>query len=272
MSDQNAFRPFRTFLGLAAALGLLLAGPAARAQVTTGSLSGLIEDESGGVVPGATVEAVHEPTGTRYTAVSGNEGLFLLLNIRVGGPYSVTATLSGFKPGRSSVDRRGLGGQTAVDLQPQGGDRDARRSRSWPRAPPCSTPSATARPPTSAQEAIQTLPTVGRGIDDFARLSPYFTSMASGEDSGATALSVAGRNNRYNNIQIDGAVNNDLFGLAASGAPGGQTDTPAHLASTRSRSCSSWSRPTTCARAGSPAGGMNAITRSGTNEFHGTVY
>ena len=115
MSDQNAFRPFPTFLGLAAALGLLLAGPAAQAQVTTGSLSGLIEDESGGVLPGATVEAVHEPTQTRYAAVAGSDGRFMILNVRVGGPYTVTATLSGFKPrGEGRGDRPAGRGAAAL--------------------------------------------------------------------------------------------------------------------------------------------------------------
>ena len=74
-----------------------------------------------------------------------------------------------------------------------------------------------------AQETIENLPTISRGLDDFARTNPYFAQVAA--SASANALSVAGRNNRYNNIQIDGAVNNDLFGLAASGAPGGQADT-----------------------------------------------
>ena len=88
------------------------------------------------------------------------------------------------------------------------------------------TPSSRRSPASNvSEEAIETLPTVARGIEDFARLSPYFDSQASGDGSGANALSVAGRNNRYNNIQIDGAVNNDLFGLADAGTPGGQTET-----------------------------------------------
>src|SRR5262249_10616658 len=72
--------------------------------------------------------------------------------------------------------------------------------------------------------AIETLPTIARSITDFARTNPFFnpTTLGSNTDK---ALSVAGRHNRYNNMQIDGAVNNDLFGLADSGTPGGQTGT-----------------------------------------------
>ena len=68
---------------------------------------------------------------------------------------------------------------------------------------------------------IENLPTIARSLTDIARTSPYFNE--ANTNGGDSFLSVAGRNNRYNNIQIDGAVNNDLFGLAASGTPGGQT-------------------------------------------------
>src|SRR5262249_15439401 len=73
------------------------------------------------------------------------------------------------------------------------------------------------------QEALEALPTITRSLTDFARTSPHFNEQNS--NGGDSFLSVAGRNNRYNNIQIDGAVNNDLFGLAASGTAGGQAGT-----------------------------------------------
>ena len=84
---------------LAAAGFVSLAPGRAFAQSsTTGSLSGVIVDESGGVVPGASIEAVHQPTGTRYSDVAQADGGFSILNMRAGGPYTVTVTLSGFKP------------------------------------------------------------------------------------------------------------------------------------------------------------------------------
>src|SRR5205809_2565676 len=67
------------------------------AQVTTGNLTGTVVDESGAVVPGVTVNAVHVPTGTRYDAVTDASGHFAILNVRAGGPYTVTAELQGFK-------------------------------------------------------------------------------------------------------------------------------------------------------------------------------
>jgi hypothetical protein len=71
--------------------------------------------------------------------------------------------------------------------------------------------------------AIDSLPTISRSLTDMARVSPYFNPIALNEDP--LAISVAGRNNRYNNVQIDGAVNNDVFGLAASGTPGSTSGT-----------------------------------------------
>ena len=71
-------------------------------------------------------------------------------------------------------------------------------------------------------QAIQTLPTITRNLTDIARTSPYFNPTGLNDDP--LALSVAGRNNRYNNVQIDGAVNNDVFGLSPSGTPGGVTE------------------------------------------------
>ena len=110
-----------------------------------------------------------------------------------------------------------------------------------------------------------------RGIEDFARLSPYFNSQGSGDGSGANALSVAGRNTRYNNVQIDGAVNNDLFGLADSGTPGGQTEAqPVSIDAVQELQLVV--SPYDVRQGGFSGGGVNAITRSGTNEFHGTGY
>jgi hypothetical protein len=269
VSNHNAFRPFRAFLGLAAALGLLLAGPAAQAQVTTGSLSGLIEDESGGVLPGATVEAVHEPTQTRYSAVAGSDGRFTILNVRVGGPYTVTASLSGFKPVEKTEvtvrlgEERPLSFSMPLETLTESVEVTADAASVF-------NPSNTGPASNVPQEAIQNLPTVGRGLDDFTRLNPYFASVAIGGTL-TNGVSVAGRNNRYNNLQIDGAVNNDLFGIAASGAPGGQADTqPISLDAIQEIQL--LVAPYDVRQGGFSGGGMNAITKSGSNVFSGTVY
>jgi hypothetical protein len=96
-------------------VGLLLAGAtAASAQtVTTGSIAGTVQDTQGGVLPGATVQAVHTPTGTTYDAVTDTEGRFTILNVRVG-PYTITAEMNGFKTEKQDAIPVGLGEQKAV--------------------------------------------------------------------------------------------------------------------------------------------------------------
>ena len=134
----------------------------------------------------------------------------------------MTATLTGFKTQEKKDVNVRLGEERALDFK-MGLETVSETVEVTADAAAVFNPSNTGPVSNVSQEAIQNLPTIGRGLDDFARLNPYFASVAIG-GTNTNALSVAGRNNRYNNIQIDGAVNNDLFGLAASGAPGGQAD------------------------------------------------
>jgi hypothetical protein len=252
------------FLALTA---LTLASLAFGQTATTGALSGLVTDESGGVLPGATVEALHEPTGTRYSAVTGADGRFAILNVRVGGPYAVSVTLSGFRPQKQGDVSVALGEDRYVTFK-------------MPLAAVTETvevtaelsiisPSSTGPASNVSQEAIESLPTIARAIQDFARVSPYFVSGA--ESGSQDSLSVAGRNNRYNNVQIDGAVNNDLFGLAASGTPGGQTEAqPISLDAIQELQLVV--APYDVRLGAFTGGGLNAVTRSGTNQFKGSAY
>ena len=120
-----------------------------------------------------------------------------------------------------------------------------------------------------SQYVIESLPTIARRLDDFARTNPFFNQQQVGNEG--SALSVAGRNNRYNNIQLDGAVNNDLFGLAASGVPGGQADAqPVSLDAIQEIQL--LVSPYDVRQGGFSGGGVNAITKSGANQFFGTGY
>ena len=103
----------------------------------------------------------------------------------------------------------------------------------------------------------------------FARTSPYFSPIAVNAEPGA--LSVAGRNNRYNNVQIDGAVNNDLFGLAATGTPGGQTEAQP-ISIDAIEELQLLVAPYDVRQGGFSGGGVNAVTKSGTNTLGGSAY
>ena len=239
----------------------------AMAQVTTGNLAGSVTDATGAALPGVTVEAVHTPTGTHYTTVTDASGRFFIANARVGGPYKVTGTLEGFKPSESTVSVN-LGSTTEVPLKMQ---LTAVTESITVTARPDDiiNPNKTGSTSTVSTEQIQTLPTVNRSLQDFARTNPYFTVDA--RDDSQTTLNVAGRNNRYNNIQIDGAVNNDLFGLAATGTPGGQANTQP-ISIDAIEQIQLVVSPYDVRQGGFTGGGVNAVTRSGTNKITGSVF
>ena len=255
------------FRALASILCLLVGVTSASAQtVTTGSLAGVVTDAQGGVLPGATVTAVHTPTGTSYEAVTDGDGRYNILNVRVG-PYTVSAVMSGFKREDTPNVAVGLGEQKAVDFK-----LPLETLTETVEVTGLSSVIDSSRAGTAdniSQKAVENLPTISRNIVDIARTSPYFNPTGLNEDP--MALSVAGRNNRYNNVQIDGAVFNDLFGLAASGTPGGQTETqPISLDAIQELQLVV--SPYDVRQGGFSGGGINAITRSGSNALRGTGY
>jgi hypothetical protein len=243
---------------------LVLAALPATAQ-TTGTLSGTVVDQSGGVLPGATVNAVHVPTGTLYSAVTDAQGRFAIPNARVGGPYAATASLSGFKAQAQEGLYVKLGDEASVafKLEVQAVEETVTVTAE---TSPIINPGRTGAAANVYKETIETLPTLNRSLNDFARLSPYFST-----DAGQGGLTVAGKNYRYNNIQIDGAVNNDLFGLSSTGFPGGQAGTNA-ISLDAIQEVQLVIAPYDVRLGGFTGGGMNAVTRSGTNGFHGSGY
>jgi hypothetical protein len=252
---------------LASILCLLLGIATVSAQtVTTGSLAGVVADTQGGVLPGATVTALHTPTGTSYEAVTDADGRYSILNIRVG-PYTVTAVMSGFRKEVQQNVAVALGDQRAVDFKLPLESLTETIEVTGELSLIDSSRAGTAQ--SVSEKVVETLPTINRSIYDIVRVSPYFTSI--GLNADPQSISVAGRNNRYNNIQIDGAVNNDVFGLADSGVPGGQTETqPVSLDAIQELQLVV--SPYDVRQGGFSGGGVNAITKSGTNNLRGTGY
>lgn len=248
---------------ICAALFLSIAGPAS-AQ-TTGTLSGTVTDQTNAVLPGVTVVAVHVPTGTAYETVTDGDGSFAIANVRVGGPYSVTATLAGFKDQVQEGFQVQLGAEVAIPFRLEI-QTLAETVTVSAQANPIINPARTGASSNMYRETIETLPSLSQNINDFARVNPYFQT-----DAGRGGLAVAGKNYRYNAIQIDGAVTNDLFGLSSTGAPGGQAGTnPIALDSVGEIQLVV--APYDVRLGGFTGGGINAVTRSGTNDFHGTGY
>ena len=254
---------------LVAIAALVLSSTPAVGQLTTGDLTGLVTIKSDkSPLPGVSVEAVHVPTGTRYTAVTAANGRFSILNVRVGGPYTVSARIGGFKTEiQKDVEirlgeKRDLGFEMEVERVQQSVEVSAKEI-------PFISPERMGSTQSVPQAEITTLPTIRRQFQDFVRTNPYVNVQPG--DSTQSSLSIAGMNNRYNTIQIDGAVNNDIFGLSSTGTPGGLTDTqPISLDTIQEIQVAI--SPYDIKQGGFTGGAINAITRSGTNDFHGSAY
>jgi hypothetical protein len=245
----------------------LVAAPAAAQTVTTGSISGTVEDPQGGRLPGAVVQAVHTPTGTSYESVTDSEGRFSVLNVRVG-PYVLRVAMPGFKKFEQKDVVVSLGEDRGVTIKLEL-ERVAETVTVTAENPPIDlTRAGTAG--NIENRVKEVLPTISRSLTDLARTNIYFNPTANNDET--PTPSVGGRSQRYNNLQIDGAVNNDLFGLAAGGGvPGGSAGTqPISLDAIQEIQLVV--SPYDIRQSGFSGGGINAITKSGTNERHGTAF
>ena len=229
-------------------------------QVTTSNIKGLILDENSVPLPGANVLAIHTPTGTKYGAATNFDGRYNLFNLRVGGPYTITISYIGYKEQTFSDVYLTLGKTLDLDanmvtdsetldtvvITGTGGTGTFSNDR-------------TGAETNVGRRELTRLPTISRSASDFTRLEPT-----------ASGNSFAGRNDQYNNFSLDGAIFNNPFGLDAA-TPGGQTDAqPVSLDAIDQITVST--APYDVTQSGFTGAAVNAVTKSGTNEFHGTVY
>lgn len=254
-------------VGALLAVTIAIAGPASAQTITTGTLSGSIEDPQGGRLPGVTVQAVHTETGTTYETVTQTDGRFSILNVRVGS-YTVKATLSGFKDNTQKDVVVALGEEKTVTFKMELASLATSVNVTAEVSPIDTANAGTAGNISNAVK--EALPTIQRSITDIARTNIYFNPMALNDDP--TALSVAGRSQRFNSFQIDGAVNNDLFGLASGGGTPGGLSGVQPISLDAIQELQLVVSPYDIRQSGFSGGGINAITKSGTNDLHGTGY
>lgn len=227
------------------------------AQVTSSSLSGTITTGKDPLI-GATITAIHQPTGTTFRTASLKNGVYSLVNLIPGGPYTIETSFVGYQNFKQDSVFLALGENTRIDptLTPSTGTLTE----------VIVTAGATSRRKTGAstsisRQQIEGMPTLNRSLSDLTRITPQATG----------PNSFGGMSNRFNNITIDGAVNNDVFGLSGSGSPGGQANTtPISLDAIQEVQVVL--APYDITYGNFTGAGINAVTRSGTNKFNGSVY
>ena len=232
------------------------------AQVTTSTVGGTVLDHEGKPLSGATVEVSFPDAGIKRHVVSQGSGSFLVPNLRVGGPYTITVSFTGFAPKTENNIFLELGQTSTVDfkLEPAAAALGAVTVTSKSRLFNENRTGASLNI-TSAQ--IKQLPTIARSADDYTRLTPSASATYNG-------VSFAGRNGQYNNYSLDGAVFNNPFGLDAP-TPGGQAGAqPISLDAIDQIQVNI--APYDVTQTGFTGAGINTVTKSGTNKTFGTIY
>lgn len=257
------------WLGMIMAFFLLFTLPASLlAQETSGAITGQVTDAEGGSVPGASIEAVHTPSGTKYSLSSDKDGRFTINNMRIGGPYRVRVSMVGMQQDTREDIYVRLGAAQQLLFVLGSSTQTMNEIMITARARKQSADTYGAGKSISGEQ-IRNMPTASRSITDITRLTPQ----------GSRDNSFGGTNFRYNNVTIDGAINNDAIGFSPS--LGGQTGTSGMAgSSTRTNPISIdaiqdvqvYLAPYDVKIGNFTGGSVNAVTRSGTNNIEGSVY
>ena len=227
------------------------------AQVTTSSLGGRITDNNGETVIGAAVIAVHEPSGTTYGVVTNEDGRYTIQGMRTGGPYKVEISCLGYQSVAYTDITLQLGELSTLNATIK--ESMESLSEAIVMATPASkfTAEKTGASTNISTKQMQSLPSVNRSITDIAKLSPY----------GGSGMSFAGGDGRSSNFTVDGANFNNNFGLSSS-LPGGGSPISIDAIDEIQVVIS----PFDVRQSNFIGGGVNAITKSGTNKFKGSAY
>ena len=234
----------------------------AMAQITTSGVKGLIKANGEDVI-GATITVTHVPTGAVYRSVTNSVGRFAIQGMRAGGPYTVEISYIGYKTKEIKNVTLKLGEMSDLSTQLE---EDAHAlGEVVVKGKLGLDASKTGAAASYSAKDIANMPSISHSIGDITRMNPMVSVSQSG------AMSFAGVNNRYNSFQVDGAVNNDVFGLTSNGQNGGQAGAQPISTETIDQVQVSVA-PFDVRQSGFTGGAINAITKSGTNTFHGSVY
>ena len=229
-------------------------------QITTSTISGVVKNEKKEVLVGATIHAVHEPTGTEYKATTNKAGVYVLPAVRVGGPYVIHASYVGFRKGEEKDVNTQLGTTSNIDFVL------IDEITALKEVVVVSGKSIFSKEKTGAAQQfgrreLTTIPITGaRTIDGITKYNPF----GNGNSFGA-------QDSRMNNFTIDGSQFNNNFGLGSSAQAGGRTGGSA-ISLDAIDQLQVNVAPFDIRQSGFTGAGINAVTRSGTNQIEGSVY
>jgi len=249
----NMRRILLVFGLLFASIGIMVA------QVTTSTIYGKIVDEKGQPLEAATIVAIHTPSGTQYGTYSANDGSYRIPNMRVGGPYSIEASYIGFEPTLLENYYLTVGQKKKISIKMNTSAIELEGVTVTANKSAILNDDRTGASTSISRNQLDKLPTISRSAKDFTRLTPS-----------SDGNSFGGRNSKMNNFTLDGSVFNNPFGLDAS-TPGSQTNAqPVSLDAIDQIQVDI--APYDIKMSGFTGASINAVTKSGTNTFHGSVF
>ncbi len=244
-----------------AILALVLCSTSLIAQVTTSTISGVVSDKSGEPLIGATVVATHTPTNTRYGTATNASGRYTLPAVRVGGPYSVTVSYTGYESITKDGIWASLGTAANIDFQVQEAGTVLEEVTISATRNDIFSSDRTGAATTFDRKQLSTIPVTGaRSINSITKYNPN-----------GNGNSFGGQDSRMNNFTIDGSVFNNGFGLGTDAQAGGRTGSTA-ISLDAIEELQVNVAPFDVRQTGFVGSGLNAVTRSGKNEFFGTAF
>lgn len=230
------------------------------AQVTTSNISGTIVDASKKAIEGATITVIHQPSGTKYTTTSNRVGAYDFLNIRIGGPYKLVASSVGYRQFEQMDIFAPLGTTSNVDFKMDFNTSSLENIVITGERNSIINSKSNGTSVTIGRQAINATPTIGRNVNDVTKYNAY-----------SNGRSFAGQDSRFNNFTIDGAVFNNGFGLGSDAQAGGRTNSTA-ISLDALDELQINITPYDIRQSGFAGAAINAVTRSGNNDFSGSVF
>ena len=247
-----------TLLGLSALV--LFAGSLNAQGVTSAAIVGKVTQTGGAPVEGAVVTVLNTSTGGRWQAVTRGSGRYFLENVATGGPFTIEARGIGFQPSRKTGIMLNLGQRYTANFELSTAPVELEELAVSAAVNPLINSGRTGPATTISDTAIARYPLLGRNLTSLLQTAPQ-----------VVGTSIGGQNNRLNELQIDGGVNNDLFGLGATGAPGGQVQSKA-VSVEAVKEFQILIAPFDLRQGNFTGGLVNAITKSGNNDYHFSMF